>query len=189
MKTGISEESFKSAARELQCEIELIKAVDAKESRGGGFLKNGDVKILFEPHIFWKYLRSAGIKPILSNICYPVWGTKPYGKESQQHAKLQKAVLINRDIALMSASWGRFQIMGFNFKACGCKSIQEFVNKMMDSEQSQLQLFVNYIINSNLDDELQNLDFKGFARSYNGPLHERNNYAKKLKDLYLNFKN
>jgi hypothetical protein len=30
---GISEESFKSAARELQCEIELIKAVDAKESR------------------------------------------------------------------------------------------------------------------------------------------------------------
>jgi hypothetical protein len=68
--------------------------------------------------------------------------------------------------------------MGFNFKACGCKSIQEFVNKMMDSEQSQLQLFVNYIINSNLDDELQNLDFKGFARSYNGPLHERNNYAK-----------
>jgi hypothetical protein len=44
MKTGISEESFKSAARELQCEIELIKAVDAKESRG--FLKNGDVKIL-----------------------------------------------------------------------------------------------------------------------------------------------
>jgi hypothetical protein len=32
----------------------------------------------------------------------------------------------------------------------------------MDSEQSQ-QLFVNYIINSNLDDELQNLDFKGFC--------------------------
>jgi hypothetical protein len=53
------------------------------------------------------------------------------------------------------------------------QSIQEFVNKMMDSEQSQLQLFVNYIINSNLDDELQNLDFKGFARSYNGPLHEK----------------
>jgi hypothetical protein len=75
--------------------------------------------------------------------------------------------------------------MGFNFK--GCKSIQEFVNKMMDSEQSQLQLFVNYIINSNLDDELQNLDFKGFARSYNGPLHERNNYAKKTKGFISKF--
>jgi hypothetical protein len=31
MKMRISEESFKSAARKLQCEIELIKAVDAKE--------------------------------------------------------------------------------------------------------------------------------------------------------------
>jgi hypothetical protein len=75
--------------------------------------------------------------------------------------------LINRDIALMSASWEDFR--SWVLKLCGCKSIQEFVNKMMDSEQSQLQLFVNYIINSNLDDELQNLDFKGFARSYNGP--------------------
>jgi hypothetical protein len=45
MKTGISEESFKSAARELQCEIELIKAVDAKESRGG-FKKKWRCKIL-----------------------------------------------------------------------------------------------------------------------------------------------
>jgi hypothetical protein len=36
---GISEESFKSAARELQCEIELIKAVDAKESRWRFFKK------------------------------------------------------------------------------------------------------------------------------------------------------
>jgi hypothetical protein len=71
MKTGISEESFKSAARELQCEIELIKAVDAKESRGGFFLK-WRCKILLNL-ISWKYLRSAGIKPILSNICYPVW--------------------------------------------------------------------------------------------------------------------
>jgi hypothetical protein len=74
--------------------------------------------------------------------------------------------------------------MGFNFKACGCKSIQEFVNKMMDSEQSQLQLFVNYIINSNLDDELQNLDFKRFCKVIQWTLHERNNYAKKQR-IYI----
>jgi hypothetical protein len=47
-------------------------------------------------------------------------GTKPYGKESQQHAKLQK-VLINRDIALMSASWEDFRSWVLIFKACGCK--------------------------------------------------------------------
>jgi hypothetical protein len=31
MKTGISEESFKSAARELQCEIELIVSMLKKK--------------------------------------------------------------------------------------------------------------------------------------------------------------
>jgi hypothetical protein len=46
----------------------------------------------------------------------------------------------------------------------------------MDSEQYQLQLFVNYIINFNLDDELQNLDFS--CKVIQWTLHERNNYAK-----------
>jgi hypothetical protein len=65
MKTGISEESFKSAARELQCEIELIKAVDAKESRGG-FFKNGDVKTFLNLiSLIFKVCRN---KTILSNI-------------------------------------------------------------------------------------------------------------------------
>jgi hypothetical protein len=45
----ISEESFKSAARELQCEIELIKAVDAK---GVEVFKKWRCKNTFEPHIF-----------------------------------------------------------------------------------------------------------------------------------------
>jgi hypothetical protein len=188
MKIGVSENSFKKAATKLGCEVAMIKAVDAKESKGGGFLPNGDVKILFEPHIFWKYLRMAGITPVLSDICYPRWGTKPYGKESQQHTKLQRAVRISRNIALMSASWGRFQIMGFNFKACGCKNIQEFVNKMMESEESQLELFVNYILSSYLDDELQELDFQGFGLGYNGPLYFKHEYHTKLKNLYLQFK-
>jgi hypothetical protein len=46
-RKGISEESFKSAARELQCEIELIKAVDAKESSRWRFFKKWRCKILF----------------------------------------------------------------------------------------------------------------------------------------------
>jgi hypothetical protein len=55
-----------------------------------------------------KYLRSAGIKPILSNICYPVWELS-HGKEKPAARKASKAVLINRDIALMSASWEDFR--------------------------------------------------------------------------------
>ncbi|NRT11534.1 N-acetylmuramidase family protein [Flavobacterium sp. 14A] len=180
MKLGISLQSFTAAAKYIGCAVSAIRAVDKVESRGSGFLKNGDVKILFEPHVFYKYLRKANITPVLSDICYPKWGTKPYGKESEQHAKLQRAVAINREVALMASSWGRFQIMGFNYKLCGCLSIQEFVNKMMESEEAQLELFVKYIMASHLDDELRAKDFTAFAAQYNGPLYFKNNYHTKM---------
>ena len=187
MRTGITNLKFIAASNKIGCAVSTIKAVDLVESKGSGFLTNGEVKILFEPHIFWKYLKKGGFTPLLSDVCYPKWGTNPYGSINTQHNRLQKAVKINRDIALMSASWGRFQIMGFNYKACGCKNIQDFINKMMESEESQLDLFVNYIISSNLDDELAGKDFKGFALQYNGPLYYKNNYDLKMKQADLKF--
>jgi hypothetical protein len=183
----ITEKQFIASAKLIGCKVGAIKAVAEVESSGGGFLPTGEVKILFEPHIFWKQLRLAGITPVVSDICYPVWKTKPYGKVSEQHGKLQQAVLIHRESALKSASWGLFQIMGFNYKMCGCKNIQEFINKMMLSEDSQLELFTNYIINSHLDDELRNLDFKGFARGYNGASYAKNKYDIKLQNAYNKF--
>lgn len=183
----ITEKQFQASAKAIGCNVKAVKAVAKVESNGGGFLPDGQVTILFEPHIFWKQLRLAGITPTVSDICYPVWKTKPYGKMSEQHGKLQKAVAINRNCALMSASWGLFQVMGFNYKACRCKNIQEFVNAMMESEDKQLELFTNYIINSHLDDELRNLDWRGFARGYNGASYEKNNYHTKLQNAYLQF--
>lgn len=184
MKTGISQKAFQNAANKIGCNIRAIKAVDKVESKGSGFLPSGEIKILFEPHIFWKLLKKQGINPIVSDICYPKWNTLPYGKESQQHARLQKAVAINRNAALMSASWGRFQILGENYKECGCKTIQEFINKMNESEESQLDLFVNYILSRNLDDELIGKDWKSFASQYNGPLYFKHNYHGQLNTSY-----
>jgi len=181
----ITEKQFKESAKAIGCEVKVIKAVAKVESNGGGFLPTGEVTILFEPHIFWKQLRLANITPIVSDICYPVWKTKPYGKMSEQHSKLQKAVAIHRESALKSASWGLFQIMGFNYKNCGCKTIQEFINAMTESEDKQLELFTNYIINSHLDDELINKDWSGFARGYNGASYAKNNYHIKLKNAYM----
>lgn len=184
----ISEQAFIDAAQKLKCSVAAIKAVAEVESSGGGFVDGGKPKILFEPHLFWKELRKVGITPIVSDICYPTWGTKPYGKVSQQHARMEKAALIHRDAALKSASWGLFQICGFNHKACGCVTLQDFVNKMYQSEDAHLELFVNYIESSHLDDELINLDFKAFARAYNGPAYYKNAYDKKLLAAYNKYK-
>ncbi|MES2813242.1 MAG: N-acetylmuramidase family protein [Bacteroidota bacterium] len=180
MKTGISSKSFANAAKKIGCEIRAIKAVYKVESKGSGFLPNGHPIILFEPHIFWKELRKVGITPIVSDVCYPKWGEKPYGKVSEQPARMEKASKINREAALKSASWGLFQILGMNYKLCGCETLQEFINKNYESEEAQLELFVNYIMNSYLDDELRDENWVAFASQYNGPLYWKNNYDGKL---------
>lgn len=183
----ISEKQFNESAQTLGCSVAAIKAVAEVESSGGGFILPGVPKILFEPHIFWKQLRLVGITPQVSDICYPVWKTKPYGKPYEQHGKLQRAVAINREAAFKSASWGLFQVMGFNYRQCECTSIQEFINKMYQGEDAHLELFVAYIKNSHLDDELRELDWAGFARGYNGASYAKNKYDTKLAAAYKKF--
>ena len=58
---------------------------------------------------------------------------------------------------------------------------------MYESEEAQLDLFANYIKTVFLDDELRGLDWKGFARGYNGPAYAKNQYDIKLKNAFLKF--
>jgi hypothetical protein len=163
------------------------------ESNGNGFLATGEPVILFEPHVFWKELRKRNIDPAQhttgnEDILYPQWGTKPYGPVRKQHQRLERAAKINRDAALSSASWGRFQIMGYNYKLCGYNSLQNFINDMYKDETKHLLAFTHYIKNTFLDDELRNHDWAGFARGYNGPMYTKNQYHIKLKKAYENLK-
>lgn len=189
----ITDKQYKESAKFLDIDVAAIKAVAEVESSGEGFMSDGKTpKILFEPHIFWKQLRKAGIDPTTikgaSDILYPVQGSKPYGKYSIQHDKLARAAKIHRAAALMSASWGKFQIMGFNWWQCGYENLQAFINAMYRSEDDHLKAFVAYIKESMLDDELRNRDWKSFARQYNGPLYWKNRYDTKLEAAYKKFK-
>jgi hypothetical protein len=184
----ITKRQYEEAAQLIGCDVAAIKAVEEVESKGDGFLTDGKPMILFEPHIFWKELRKRNITPVVSDICYPKWGSRPYGRYTEQHAKLEQAAAINREAALCSASWGKFQIMGFNWEACGCESLQEFINAVYKSEDEQLRMFCNYIMHVGLDDELREKDWAGFACSYNGPLYRKNNYDGKLAMAYQTHK-
>lgn len=186
--------NYQNAAQQIGCELAAIIAVDTVESRGSGMV-GALPKILFEPHVFWKELRKAGLKPedfqkANADILYPTWNSQPYprGSAEQQNAanweRMNRAIKIHREAALKSASYGRFQIMGFNHKMCGCQTVQDFVNRMYKGDADHLQLFVAYIIAARLDDELRAKDWAGFARSYNGPLYAKNAYDTKLKKAY-----
>lgn len=188
----LTEKDYLDAAYTIGCDVASIKAVVEVESKGSGFLNNGDVKILFEPHIFWRELRNLGIDPNKytsgnSDILYQNWKTGAYGSTNIQWSKMNRAIKINKEAALKSASYGKFQIMGFNHKLCGYNKVTDFVNNMMESERYHLLAFIEFIKNRNLTKFLINRNWEKFAEGYNGKGYKENKYDTKLMEAYKKY--
>lgn len=180
----LTKKDFDRAAKALGCDLAAVKAVVRVESKGEGFLASGEPVILFERHIMNRLLRNKGIivrdQPEIIN---PTPGG--YRGGEAEHARLQRAAAVDRDVALQSCSWGLFQIMGFHWKALGYKTLQAFINDMYKSESKQLDAFVKFIlINPTLHRALKVRNWEVFARGYNGPTYKRNNYDSKLAQEY-----
>lgn len=186
----LKEEDFLRSAASLQVEVATVKAVQEVETGGrGGFFGVGKPAILFEGHIFWSQLKKKGKNPedYLSgneDILYPKWTKAHYKGGKGEYDRLQRAMEIDPEAAMNSASWGLFQIMGFNHKVCGCDTVQDFVKRMNENEGSQLDLFTSFIKGNSLDCYLREKDWAGFARRYNGPAYAENRYDEKLKAAY-----
>lgn len=185
-KLGITEANYRNAASVLGCEVAAIKAVAEVESRGEGFLPDGRPTILFERHWFHKLTngRWSDKHPTIS--ARKAGGYGPAGE--YQHDRLALAASLNRNAALKSASWGRFQIMGFNFDDAGYPSVQAFINAMYAAEANHLMAFVNFVKSNNLADELRRLDWKEFARVYNGKNYKINKYDTKMAAAYRRYR-
>jgi hypothetical protein len=122
MRTQVSDEAWERLAKSLDVEAAALKAVATVEAAGAGFLPGEPPrpKILFEAHAFHRLTagRFAKQAPNLSN---PTWNRKLYaGSVAGEWQRLEAACKLDRPAALQSASWGLFQIMGFNYAYCGC---------------------------------------------------------------------
>lgn len=185
-KIGVSEEDYIKAAKTLDCDVSAIKAFAKVESRGSGFLADGRPVILFERHIFHRLLKQKGIACNDTSICSTRTGG--YLGGSKEHDRLEKAVKIDRESALQSASWGMFQVVAFNWKACGYTSLQDFINAAYRSEADHLDMFVGFIkANRTLLEAVRNKNWDIAARIYNGPGYKKNNYDTKLAAAYDEF--
>lgn len=182
-KIGLTEENYTKAASSLGCDVEAIKAFAKVESRGSGFLSDGSPVILFERHIFHRLLKQKGISCNDTSICSTRTGG--YLGGSKEHERLEKAIKIDREAALQSASWGMFQVMAFNWKLCGYTSLQDFINAAHRSEADHLDMFVGFIkANRTLLEAVRNKNWDIAARIYNGPGYKKNNYDTKLAAAY-----
>ena len=174
---------FARAAAALGCVPAAVRAVVEVESKGG-FLPDGRVRILFERHKFSAFTGRA------FDADHPAVSARQPGGylgNAREYDRLDEALGLDRQAALKSASWGAFQIMGFNHAAAGFADVESFVAAMASGHAAQLDAFVAFVRSAGLATALAAQDWPAFARGYNGPAYTRFAYDTKIAEAYARF--
>jgi N-acetylmuramidase-like protein/putative peptidoglycan binding protein len=162
-----------------------VWAVLTVETKGFGFLPDRRPQILFERHIFHKLTNGrhdAGNADV-SNAA-----AGGYVGRADEYPRLQKAMALDRDAALQSASWGVGQVMGFNHGIAGFPSVTAMVDAMVRDENAQLLAVASFIKSTKLDSALQRQDWRAFAAGYNGADFAKNQYDTRLAKAHVEYK-
>ena len=194
----LSDDDYKAAAKTLGCEARAIQAVALQEGKDHGFDSLNRPIILWEPSHFARYSGNAALyRKRYPDLAVLPKGPHAYGTESRQYRRLYEAYLIYPRAALRTPSWGKFQILGNNYKEAGYGSVESFVQDMCLSEQTQLVAFVHFILHQNLQQALHDKDWETFAKGYNGAAtatriistpHGNTTYSKQIEEKYNNLK-
>lgn len=185
--SGLTDEDFDEVAHQLQVETAAIKAVVSIEAGSAmkGFWAPGIPVINFDPTMYRKYASKVTDRQGAKGETVPAGLT---GYARSEWTQLINARKKNAQGANMGTFWGMFQIGGFNYKVCGCQSVDEFVKLMSYSEYEQLRLFAAFLTNTGYVKDLRSKSWATFARKYNGPSYARRGYHTKMANAYAKFK-
>jgi len=191
----LKDSDYTAAAARLKVSELAIRVFGAVEGRGVGFLKNGKPKILFERHRMYAYLRLKKGAAFANKMAVErpnIVNKKSGGYQGNEaeYVRLELAKQIDVESALMSASWGQFQIMGENWKDLGYTSAQDFVDQQFASESYQLEAFIRFIEwktgiidgkKVTLIDALRAENWDAVFTLYNGPNYKKLGYHAKFQ--------
>lgn len=180
----LTESQIKAAAQSVGIEPAAVRAVLAVESSGKGFwvVDGAKVPIVnFEAQWFHR-LTNGRFSASHPDLSMPKGMDRLFGP-GEWH-RYRAACKLDETAAMKSTSFGLFQIMGFNHALCGYPSVQEFVRAMSTSEEDQLRSFLGFVQGKGLIPALRARDWKTFARVYNGPNYQVNNYDVRLEKAY-----
>ena len=182
----LTDADFALVAAELELEVATIKAVVEIEAGKAmkGFWAPGIPVINFDRSMYLKYRSKATSKKGAVGEKVPE-GLKGYAL--REWTELIEARKTNAQGANMGTFWGMFQIGGFNYKLCGCESVDEFVKRNAYSELEQLQIFAVFITNTGMVESLRKKDWRAFARKYNGPSYAKRGYHTKMANAYARY--
>lgn len=184
--TPLSAAGLADVCAQLNVGLPELWAVVSVETRGWGFLHDRRPVILFERHVFCRESsgRFDAQAPDLSAA-----SPGGYGRSGDhQYERLERALRLDRQAALKSASWGIGQVMGFHASRVGFADVESMVAAMVASEDEQLRAMFKYCVQAGIDKALREHDWAAFARGYNGRGYAKRAYHKKLAKYFAFYK-
>lgn len=191
-------DSTVSAAKESGMNPAALLAVVEIESGGKPYeTDNKTPRFLFERHKFYSELDSRASDEDLKEatdkgLAHKDWRrTTQYadqGKSAERMALLERAAEVNKECAYRACSWGLGQTMGFHAERLGYPNAVAMVEAMKaGGVRVQIDCMVKEILRNRLEVHLAKRDWKRFARGYNGPRYEENDYDGKLARAYAHW--
>jgi len=179
---------YATAAAIIKAEAAAIEAVSTVEAGGAsGFEKDGRCKVRFELHRFLKYTNGKFTQthPHLSSGYNAGKQPKFHRGQMDEWSHLYGAAILHKTTeAIMSASWGLFQIMGEHHKVCGYNTPEAFAYAMTSSAGNQLSAFIRICKANGWSKHLISKDWAKFAYCYNGDKYADNNYDGRMASAY-----
>lgn len=176
---------YRRIADLINADPAVIEAIAVVETAGRtGFLADGRPRILYEPHVFG---RNSGHQFTESHphLSRRGWDRHyRYGTLVEQWDKLNEAMVLHRDAAIKACSWGRAQILGENFWACGFVTPGEMF-WACHSVAGQRHMTLNFAVsNPRLIAAITSKSWHDIARIYNGSGYAQHGYHTRLENAY-----
>lgn len=161
----LTDKDILDLANQSSIEYAALKAFIFAESGGTGIDKTtGKIIIQFEPSWF---KRKAPYAPS------GAWSLNGVERQSREWIAFNDAFYKNADAAMESTSIGLMQVMGFNYKKLGFKSVGEMWDFGKVSERNQLELGIRFIkANPALYKALKDKNWHLVAYYYNGSAYK-----------------
>jgi hypothetical protein len=174
-------------SKKLSINPAVAAAVLCVESSGKGFGSDGRMIIRFENHVFWRYWGKSNPEEFQNHFAFdekkPWHGHrfrnstkerwKPvHGKgQAREWEVFEFARTRHPRFSMYSISMGLPQIMGFNHRRIGYKSVGQMFASFKRGEAYHIIGLFDFVATAESDllSVLRKKDFLAFAREYNGP--------------------
>ncbi|WP_101208406.1 N-acetylmuramidase domain-containing protein [Pseudomonas sp. 43NM1] len=177
----VTKEHFELLAAQLGVEREVLRAIAVAETGDKVPFKEyvagkQHATILYERHYMYRLLNLKGYTNVQLDemavsepkIVHRYQSGYSYGSEQAQYERLVRASEIDKEVAIKSCSWGKFQVMGEYFARL-YKSSDELVEAQNYCALQHLQYFKIFLTKEkNMLEPMRQKNWLTIAKKYNG---------------------